>query len=395
MPHLDTDLQHLGEDRQAQAGAVVPPMHLSSLFTFESWDAIDAAFADRVNTPIYSRQANPTTQIVEHKLARLAGAERARLFASGMAAITAAVLHFVDAGDHVVVVKNVYGPANNLLRGYLASKMGLQTTFVGGEDIAEFADALQDNTRLIYLESPSSAVFSLQDIAAVTALARERGIATVIDNTWATPLYQRPLELGVDLEVHSVSKYLAGHSDMVAGVVMGSATHLEAMAPLEGELIGGAISPFASWLLLRSLRTFPVRMERHVTSARRVAEFLEAHGRVRRVRWPGLPSHPQYALACRQMSGFTGLMGFEIDTDDVAVMKRFVGALRLFQLGVSWGGHESLVYAPAISYLRELPPERFAALGISVSDIRISVGLEHVDDLIADLVAAFSEAFSG
>ena len=196
--------------------------------------------------------------------------------------------------------------------------------------------------------------------------------------------------MGVDLEIHSVSKYLAGHSDVIAGLILGSAEHLRAMSPLEKELIGGTISPHASWLLLRSLRTFPLRMARHQESAMKVARFLEGHDRVRRVRYPGLKSHPQYQLGRRQMTGCTGLMGFEVDTDDLADMKAFVAALKLFQLGVSWGGHESLVYAPAISYLRELPPERFADLGISVSDIRISVGLEHPEDLIADLDAALS-----
>ena len=176
--HLDTDLQHLGEDRAKQQGAVVPPMHLSSLFTFESWEDIDAAFEDRIDTPIYSRQANPTTQIVEQKLARMAGAERAMLFSSGMAAITAAILHFVKAGDHVIAVKNVYGPANNLLNNYLREKMGLETTFVSGDAVSDFESAIRGNTALIYLESPSSAVFSMQDIEAVTSLARKRGIRT-------------------------------------------------------------------------------------------------------------------------------------------------------------------------------------------------------------------------
>ena len=381
---------HLGEDRE-HGGPVVPPMHLSSLFTFEDWDAIDTAFANRTETPIYSRQGNPTTKIAEAKLARLAGGERAQLFASGMAAISAAVLHFVNAGDHVVAVKNIYGPANNLLNRYLKDKMGLSVTFVTGTDVAEFESALRPETKLIFLESPSSAVFTLQDIPAVVALARSRGIATLIDNTWATPLYQRPLEMGVDLEIHSVSKYLGGHSDMVAGLVIGSETHMRAIGPAEGELMGGTISPLTSWLILRSLRTFTLRMARHQESALKVASWLESHPRVKQVRYPGLPSFPQYDLACRQMSGFTGLMGFEVDTDRVDDMKAIVNALRLFQLGVSWGGHESLVYAPAISYLRELPPDQFAALGISVADVRISVGLEHVDDLIHDLDTALSK----
>ena len=386
--HPETDLMHGGEDRARHHGAVVPPLYQNSLFTFEGWDAIDAAFDDRTGAYLYSRLGNPTVRLAEDKIAALAGGERARLFGSGMAAISAAILSCVDAGDHVVAVRNIYGPANNFLNVYLRQKMGVETTFVSGEEVAEFEEALTDRTRLIYLESPSSAVFGLQDIEAVAALAQARGIRTLIDNTWATPLFQRPLAMGVDLEVHSCSKYLGGHSDLLGGVVIGRTAHLDALAVAEGELLGGGMEPFAAWLLTRSLRTLPVRMRQHEANALRVARFLEAHPGVRRVFYPGLESHPQYALAQRQMSGTTGLMGFELATDDLGAIKRFVDRLGVFLLGVSWGGHESLVYAPAISYLKELPPERFAALGIAAGTMRISVGLEHADDLVGDLEQA-------
>ena len=386
----ETDLMHWGEDRAAGHGAVVPPLVQTSTFAFDGWDAIDAAFDDRTNAYLYSRAGNPTVRVAEEKIARLAGGERARLFASGMGAISAAVLSCVEAGDHVVAVRNAYGPAANLLDGYLSKKMGLRTTFVGGEEVAEVEAAITDRTRLIYLESPSSAVFGLQDIRAVADLARERGIRTVIDNTWATPLFQTPLAMGVDLEVHSCSKYLGGHSDLVGGVVIGRRTEIEALAVAEGELLGGTMAPFEAWLLIRSLRTLPVRLRQHEASGLRVAHFLEGHPAVAHVLHPGLESHPQHALARSQMSGTTGLMGFELATDDLGRIKRFVDALDVFQLGVSWGGHESLVYAPVISLLKEQPPERFAALGITPGTIRISVGLEHPDDLVADLDAALA-----
>ena len=386
--HPETDLMHYGEDRASHHGAAVPPLYQTSTFTFEDWDAIDAAFDDRTNAYIYSRAGNPTVRLAEEKLAHLAGGERARLFGSGMAAISAAILSSVDAGDHVVAVRNVYGPANNLLNVYLRRKMGVETTFVGGEDVAEFEDAITDRTRLIYLESPSSAVFGLQDLAAVADLARSRGVRTAIDNTWATPLFQQPLALGIDLEVHSCSKYLGGHSDLVGGVVIGRAADLDALAVAEGELLGGTMAPSTAWLLTRSLRTLPVRLRQHETNALRVAHFLEKHPGVRRVFYPGLESHPQHVLARRQMSGTTGLMGFELATDDLDAIKRFVDRLEVFQLGVSWGGHESLIYAPAISYLKELPPDRFEALGIALGTMRISVGLEHADDLVTDLTQA-------
>ncbi len=392
---IETRLMHLGEDRAASHGAVVPPLFQNSLFTFEDWDAIDAAFDDRANAYIYTRAGNPTVRLAETKLADLAGGERARLFASGMAAISAAILHCVNAGDHVIAVKNVYGPAMNLLNVYLREKMGVETTFVDGADVSEFENALTDRTRLIYLESPSTAVFGLQDIAAVASLARERGIKTVIDNTWATPLFQRPLEMGVDLEVHSCSKYLGGHSDLLGGVVVGATPDIESIAVREGELLGGTMAPHDAWMLIRSLRTLPVRMRQHEASGLAVARFLEAHPRVRSVRHPGLDSHPQRELARRQMSGTTGLMGFVLHTDELAEIKRFVNALEVFQIGVSWGGHESLVYAPVISAMKELPPERFAALGISAGDIRISVGLEAAEDLITDLGQALDPNASG
>ncbi len=383
--HPETLLAHYAEERLAHQGAVVPPLYQNSLFVFEDWDAIDEAFDDRYEHAIYSRGTNPTVRLVERKLAAVAGGEAARLFASGMAAVTAAVLHFVNASDHVIAVKNVYGPTNNLLNRYLSRKMGLGVTFVSGESVEEIADAIRPNTRLIYLESPSSAVFSLQDIRAIVALARDRGVATAIDNSWATPIFQKPLTMGVDLEIHSASKYLGGHSDLIAGALIGSEKLIREIAVNEAELLGGKMAPFEAWLILRSLRTLPIRMRQHQESALAVSRFLEGHPGVKQVRYPGLASHTQHALARQQMNGFSGLLSFELASRDLERIKAFVNALEIFQIGVSWGGHESLVYAPAISYLKELPPEQFEALGISVGDIRISVGLEAAEDLIADL----------
>ena len=389
--HPETRLMHAGEDRAAHHGAVVPPLFQNSLFTFRDWDAIDDAFEDRTNAYLYSRAGNPTVRLAETKIADLAGGERARLFGSGMAAISAAILSCVSAGDHVVAVRNAYGPASNLLDAYLREKMGLRVTFVSGDEVSDFEDVLEDDTALIYLESPSSAVFGLQDLEAVAELARPRGIRTVVDNTWATPLFQTPLALGIDLEVHSCSKYLGGHSDLVGGVVIGSASALEGVSVREAELLGGTMDPFAAWLLTRSLRTLPVRMKQHQRSGLEVARFLDAHPAIRVVHHPGLESHPQYALAQCQMSGTTGLMSFVLDTDDLGAIKRFVDALEVFLIGVSWGGHESLVYAPVISALKETPPERFADLGIEAGLIRISVGLEHVTDLVDDLDRALTQ----
>lgn len=369
-------------------GAVVPPLFQNSTFAFDSWDALDAAFEDRTGTPVYSRQLNPTVMAAEAQLAALAHCEKARLFASGMAAISAAILHCVRTGDHVLTLKNVYGPAATLMGTYLPEKMGLTTSFVRGDSIDEVEGAFRPETRLVYLETPSSGKFGLQDIAAIAAIARDRGARVICDNTWATPLYQNTLALGADLEIHSVSKYLGGHSDLVGGVVLGARDALDTLAIAEGELIGGRMAPFEAWLLLRSLRSLPARMALHQANGLAVARFLDAHPKVERVLHPGLPSHPQHDLARRQMCGYSSLFGFTLATRELPAIKRFFDATVLFQRAVSWGGHESLIYAPAISYAKEQPPERLAAMGIALGDMRVSVGLEDPGDLICDLEQA-------
>ncbi|MCG6189273.1 trans-sulfuration enzyme family protein [Maribellus maritimus] len=386
----ETMISHFAEDRQKYEGAVVPPIFQNTLFTFENWEAIDAAFDDRINTAIYSRGKNPGVDIVEKKLAQFAGGEKARLFASGMAAITAAVMHCISAGDHIIAIKNIYGPANNLISVYLKKKMGVETTFVSGNDVEEFRNAIKPNTKLIYLESPSSAIFSIQDIKSICILAKSRDIKTIIDNTWASPVFQKPLEMGVDLEIHSCSKYIGGHSDVVAGLIVGSAKEIDSIIVNEFELLGGKIAPIEAWLLMRSLRTLPLRMKAHQENAIKVAEFLETHAKVAVVNYPGLQSFPQHQLAKKQMSGYSGLMSFKLKTSDLLQIKTFFNSLQIFKIGVSWGGHESLIYAPAISYLKELSPEQFDRLGISLGDMRISVGLENADDLIEDLSLALN-----
>lgn len=387
---VETMLAHYGEERRKYHGAVVPPIFQNSLFTFESYEGIDEAFAQPLDHYIYTRGLNPTVEVAEKKIAWLEGGEKAKLFASGMAAITASILNFVSAGDHIICIKNVYGPANNFMAQYLRSKFKIETTFVEGTEISEFEAALQENTRLIYLESPSSLVFKLQDLGAVARLAKEHGLATVIDNTWATPLYQQPLSLGIDVVVHSASKYLAGHSDVVAGVVVSSAEVVNSITALEHALLGAKIAPFEAWLILRGLRTLAVRMERHSRNAMEIAEFLAQHPKVNHVNYPGLASFPQYELAQKQMKGYSGLLSFEIDTDAAGV-RRFLNSLTYFQIGVSWGGFESLAYAPIISVAKELPEEMWQAAGIHPGLIRISVGLENSADLIADLKYALEQ----
>lgn len=369
-------------------GSVVPPIYQSSLFTFENWDSIDKAFDDPFNNSIYTRGNNPSVSLVEEKIAILCGGERAKLFSSGMGAISSAILHFVKHGEHIISIKNVYGPANNFMNVYLKEKCNIETTFIDGKDIKDFENSIKDNTKLIYLESPSSAVFSLQDIKKVVALAKKNNIKTIIDNTWATPIFQRPLEMGIDLEIHSCSKYIGGHSDVVAGVAVGKEIDIRSIFDREHAFLGAKLSPFEAWLILRSLRTLKIRMLQHQENAIAVANFLDKHPKIKKVLYPGIESFEQYQLAKEQMSGFSGLMGFIIDSNNIDEIKNFFNSLKYFRIGVSWGGHESLIYAPAISYLKEMPKEQFDNMGISLGVMRISVGLEEVNDLIDDLKQA-------
>lgn len=381
----ETMLCHYGEKREKNQGAVVPPIYQNSLFTFESWEEIDRAFSSPVDNCIYTRGNNPTTLIVEQKLAALAGGEKAKLFSSGMGAISSAIMHFVKEGDHCITINNVYGPTSAFFKDHLKEKCGIETTFVSGESLEEFQEAIRENTKLIYLESPSSAMFTLQDIKGVAELAKKHNVKTIIDNTWATPLFQKALEMGIDIEVHSCSKYINGHSDVVAGVAIGKKEDIEAMFYKEHALYGSKIAPFESWLIMRSLRTLPARMRIHQENALKVAQFLENHPKIKRVMYPGLTSFPQKELADRQMEGFSGLFAFEIDSEDLPSIKEFVNSLEFFSIGVSWGGHESLIFAPAIAYLKEMTEEHFKKTGLKLGIMRVSIGLENSEDLIRDL----------
>ncbi|MDR2972114.1 MAG: aminotransferase class I/II-fold pyridoxal phosphate-dependent enzyme [Bacteroidales bacterium] len=380
---FETILCHDSEHQYERA--VVPPIFQNSLFSFADWDAIDKAFESRHKSYIYSRGKNPTVDFAEKKLSEITHSDRTILFTSGMAAISAAILYCVKPNSHIIAVKNVYGPTSNFMTNYLREKLNIETTYISGENLDDYRDNVRKNTSLIYLESPSSIVFSLQDLESVALIAKENNIKTICDNTWATPLFQHPLDLGIDIEVHSVSKYLGGHSDLVAGAIMGNNKDMGELFVKEYEWLGGKISPFEAWLLIRSLRTLPIRMQRHQENAMKIALFLEEHSKIELVRYPGLPSFPQYHLGKKQMSGYSGLLSFRLKTNDIAKIKTFYNALKMFHKGVSWGGFESLVYAPAISYMKELSPDQFSNMGISFGDIRISVGLENAKDLMNDL----------
>ena len=375
-------------DPGAFGRSVSPPLLESSLFTFDSYAAFVDAFK-RGGVPIYTRGLNPTTRLFEEKVAALEGGEACKAFASGMGAISASTLAFLRSGDELVCVRNVYGDAFKLFT-HLLPRFGIGVRFADGTDVEAVEQALTPKTRVLYLESPTSLTFELQDLRAIAAVAKERGIVTIVDNTWATPIFQRPLQMGIDIVLHSASKYLGGHSDVVAGVVVASRDIIDHIARTTYPVFGAVLGPFEAWLLLRGLRTLPLRMTQHFKSALSVATFLEEHPKVRRVHYPLLPSHPQYELALRQLSGGSGLLSIELDTDEAGI-QRFSDALRFFRLGVSWGGFESLA-CPA-SVLRAAPgePKAVTEFGVPPTLVRLHVGLEPVDALIDDLSHALAQ----
>ena len=362
--------------------AVSPPIFQTSNFCFKDFDELQAALAAEEKHTIYSRGNNPTVNLVEQKIAALEGAERAKLLSSGVSAISAAIMAFVSSGDHVICVEDCYGWTRNLLVTYL-KRFGVEHTFVEGTRTEEIEAAIRPTTRLVYLESPTSLTFKLQDVRAVAAVARAHGIRTAIDNTWSTPIFMNPIELGIDLVVHSVSKYMGGHSDVVAGVVAGSAGDIDRIFKTEFLQLGTVPDPVMAWLVLRGLRTLGVRMPVHFASALHVARHLEGHPAVETVLYPFLPSHPQYSLATRQMRGGGGLFSFRLKTRELGKVKVFVNSLKMFKRAVSWGGYESLIFPSAAHFSADPPAD-------AVSLIRLHIGLEDKETLVADLDQALA-----
>lgn len=377
-------LNHLGEDRPHGFDAVVPPVVQSGNFAYPTVAAMRAVVQQEFERPLYTRGHNPTVATVRRKLAALEHAEDALLFSSGSAAIAAAVIAFTKAGDHVVCVHKPYSWTRKLLSELLV-RFGVETTYVDGTDAENYRRAIRPNTALLITESPNSLTFELQDLAAVAAIARENGIVTLCDNSYSSPLFQNPIDLGIDLVAHSGTKYLNGHSDVVCGVLAGRAEHMRQVMAHEFMTLGAAPSPHDAWLLMRGLRTLELRVHRSADSAERVARFLALHPKVRRVHWPGLESHPQHALARRQMRRCAGLMTIDLDAPDEAAVERFCDGLRRFLIAVSWGGYESLQWPVCAlkgpsGYYTDLP----------FTLVRLYIGLEEPDLLIDDLENALA-----
>lgn len=382
---LETLLLHADTD-DAEPG-IAPPIHASVPFSAATAEEFAALSATPAHERFYRRYGNPTQARLEKVIAGAEGAEAALATASGMGAISTTLLTLLSAGDHVVAQHSMYGGTLSLLRD-LAPRFGVETTFVEQTDTAAFARALRPTTRLIMLETPSNPLLQLTDLRAVADLARERGILTFVDNTIATPVNQRPLDHGVDLVMHSVTKSLSGHSDVLAGIVAGPRELIERIWHTH-IVIGSVISPYDAWLALRGLRTLVMRVERQNENALALARFLRDHPGVAAVNYPGLPEHPQHDLATRQMRGHGGLLSFELRGGGETA-ERLLSALRLVRRSPSLGGVHTLAVRPAAMWSIELTEEQLAEAGVPPALIRVAVGLENPADLVADFERALA-----
>ncbi len=369
---------HAGQSPDPSTGAIMPPIYATSTYVQKS-PGVHQGYE-------YSRTQNPTRQAYERCIADLESGKHGMAFASGMAA-TATILELVESGSHVIAMDDLYGGTRRLFDGVRKTSAGLEFEFIDLTDLSGCAAAIRDNTRMIWVETPTNPLLKIVDLAALSKIARANDILLVCDNTFATPCLQRPLELGCDIVMHSATKFINGHSDMIGGVaVCGDDALAERLYYLQNS-IGAVAGPFDSFLALRGVKTLDVRMERHCRSAMEVAAWLERHDRIERVIYPGLPTHPQHELAKAQMSGFGGIVTFFID-GSLEDARKFLERCEVFALAESLGGVESLVEHPAIMTHASVPAERRKELGISDQLIRLSVGIEDVADLLADLEQA-------
>ena len=378
-------LNELGEDREEYFRAIAPPIVQTSNFAFKTVDAFRKSFEDEYSTWLYSRGLNPTVEILRKKLAALDGAEDCLVFNSGAAAIFASVLANVKSGDHIVSVSDPYTWAKRMFEVILP-RFNVSHSYVDGTDVGNFKAAIQPNTTLVYLESPNSWTFGIQDLAAVAQLAKQYNITTICDNSYCTPLYQQPIALGIDLVLQSATKYISGHSDVVAGVLSGKRTSIEKIFNSEYMNIGSGIQPFNAWLLIRGLRTLPIRLEKIGKTTGAIVEYLNQHPKVEKVYFPFDAAFPQLALAKKQMKGACGLLSFVVKARSVHQVETFCETLQHFFMAVSWGGHESLIIPRCAGMKRE----DFDAANPEHRMIRMYVGLEEPGYLIKDLDGAFA-----
>jgi cystathionine beta-lyase/cystathionine gamma-synthase len=388
---MDTSyiLNHLGEDHEQYFNSIAPPIVQTSNFLFETVADLRKAFEDEYGGYLYSRGLNPTVEILRKKLAALDGAEDCLVFNSGAAAIYASVMSVVKTGDHIVSVKAPYTWAHKLFTQTLP-RFGVTHTYIDGTDIAHWEAAIEPNTTLFYLESPNSWTYELQDLKKVASLAKSRGITTIVDNSYCTPIYQRPIEMGIDMSLQSATKYIGGHSDTVAGLISGSHTHMRKIFNEELLTIGSVIQPFNAWLLLRGLRTLPMRLEHISRTTLTMVEWLKNHQAVEQVIFPFDPSFPQYELAKKQMQGACGLLTFILKLNTAAEIETFCNKLQYIRMAVSWGGHESLI----IPKVTGMKPDQFDHINPLHRSCRLYVGLEESNFLMGDIEQALDGLYS-
>ncbi|MEI4487378.1 PLP-dependent aspartate aminotransferase family protein [Frigidibacter sp. MR17.14] len=385
---IATRAVHAGHDPAAHQGAAVPPTYASATFVASDTETLEALNDGRARGFVYSRVRNPTVFAAEQRLAAVEGAESVVLFASGMAAISGALMPFLRAGDEVVATPDLYGGTARLFAEVLPLQ-GITIRWADSLAPDAVAAAMTPATKAIYAETPTNPLLRLVDLAALSAVAKRQGALLIVDGTLGGPLNQDPLSLGVDLLVQSVSKYLNGHADVLGGAVAGSRALTRKVRSLQ-QAAGAIMDPHAAQLLMRGVATYPLRMARHNASGQRIAGWLAGHPKIARVHYPGLSDHPDHALALRQMTGFGGLISFDCGSD--AAARRVVDRTRLFGIGASLGGIESLISQPGNTSHHSVQPARRAEMGITPGLVRISVGIEDADDLIADLEQALEQA---
>jgi len=383
-----TKAVHGGQHPDPSTGSVVTPIYASSTFVFKSAEQGAARFEGKEKGFIYTRLGNPTVKALEDSLAQLEGGETARAAATGMGAITAAVMAVAKKGDHIVAGDTLYGGTHKLITDIL-KQYGVEHTLVDSGDPANFEKAIQPNTKLIYIESPSNPLLKLTDMKAVADIAKKHGIVTVIDNTFMSPYNQRPIEHGIDVVVHSLTKSLSGHSDMVGGAVIASNEFMKRMDPVFKNM-GATMGAWDAWLTLRGIKTLHVRWDRINENSVKVAEFLEGHPKVDHINYPGLKSFPQYELGKRQMDGPGGMMSFELK-GGLEAGRKMMNSVKLCSLAVSLGAVETLISHPASMTHSIIPKEERLKAGLTDGLVRLSVGIEDVDDIIADLDQALNQ----
>jgi len=385
---IETRAVHAGEETCPLTGAVDTPIYQSTTFAFKDAEQGAALFSHQREGYVYTRYGNPTLKALEEKIAALEGAEAAQVTATGMAAVSTSVLGLLKAGDHLVSARSIYSAAFDLFHRKLPS-WGIETTFVESTAPDDFARAIRANTKLVYIETPSNPVLNVLDIEAIASVARSREVPVAIDNTFATPFNTRPLRMGVDLVIHSATKYLCGHGDAMGGVIAGKHAIIQKIAVETHRDLGGVMSPFNAWLILRGLRTLPLRMERHNDNAMRIAQFLRNHPKVEEVFYPGLPSHPGHDIARKQMGGFGGMLSFVV-RGGIEAGRHVLNSVKLCILAVSLGDTRTLITHPASTTHVVVPREKRLEIGIYDGLIRLSVGIENVQDLMDDLDQALA-----